>query len=608
MTREIIVSALGSEKRAALREDGRLFELYIERALDERVAGNIYKGRVENVLPGMQAAFVNIGLERNAFLYVDDAPAQMGRGGAAREIAAREEVDPEEAADSAELQEAVIEATGKADRRRRRAINEILRVGQEIIVQVSKEAIGTKGARVVSNLTIPGRYLVLMPTVNYIGVSRRIEDGNERDRLKGVAARIKPKSMGVIVRTVAEGQPERDLERDMKFLIKVWEKLQARARKVRAPALLYRDHDLIYRLVRDYFTEEIDRLVVDSRPEFEKMRDLLGSLSPGFKARVEHYNAKEPIFDHYGIELEVEKALRRRVWLDCGGYLVIDETEALVCIDVNTGKFTGSTNLSDTVLQTNLEAASEIARQLRLRNMAGIIIVDFIDMVSAEDRAKVLALLEEEVRRDKVKTNIVGFTSLGLVEITRKKVRPDLDEVLQKRCPHCDGTGRILSEETVALKVERQLISLAAKEKAGAILVNVHPQVGAVLIGTGGTNLHRLEQLTEKTIYVKGSDHLPMESINILFGTREEVEKKALPVQEGQILSVTIADTHAANPRNGIARVEGYVLDIEGAGEFVGQTRQVEIVKVFRTYAKGRVVDREIPGGRLEVGYIPSKG
>ncbi|MGE5576956.1 MAG: Rne/Rng family ribonuclease [Syntrophothermus sp.] len=603
MARDIIVNALGSEKRAALREDGRVFELYIERAMDERVAGNIYKGRVENVLPGMQAAFVNIGLERNAFLYVDDVPAQMGR-----EVVAREEVDLEDAGDSAELQEAVIEVASKADRRRRRSINEVLRVGQEVIVQVSKEAIGTKGARVVSNLTIPGRYLVLMPTVNYIGVSRRIEGGDERERLKSIAAKIKPKSMGVIVRTVAEGQSERDLQRDMKFLIKVWEKLQARSRKVKAPALLYRDHDLIYRLVRDYFTEDIEKLVIDSRPEYEKARDLLGSLSPGLRSRIEYFNLKEPIFDHYGIEAEIERALRRRVWLDCGGYLVIDETEALVSIDVNTGKFIGSTNLSDTVLATNLQAASEIARQLRLRNMAGIIIVDFIDMVSAEDRAKVLALLEEEVRKDKVKTNIVGFTSLGLVEITRKKVRPDLDEVLQKRCPCCDGTGRILSEETIALKVERQLISLAAEQKAEAIFVNVHPLVGAVLIGTGGTNLHRLEQLTEKIIYVKGSEHLPMESVNILFGSREEVEKKALPVQEGQIMFVTISDTHAANPRNGIARVEGYVLDIEGAGEFVGRTLKVEIVKVYRTYAKGRIVDTEVPGDQLEVGYIPSKG
>ncbi|MGE5508482.1 MAG: Rne/Rng family ribonuclease [Chitinophagales bacterium] len=587
--REIVVNVMSAEKRAAVVEDGRLVELFIERANAERVVGNIYKGRVENVLPGMQAAFVNIGLERNAFLYVDDAVASLDFPDLDEEITAEEEPAEEPGKERVD--------------RRRLTISDLLTVGQDIVVQITKEPIGTKGARVVTNLTIPGRYLVLMPTVSYAGVSRRIEDSAERDRLRQIASKIKPPNMGVIVRTVAEGRGERELQQDMKFLLKVWERLQQKAARVKAPAVLYKDYDLIYRLVRDALNEEIDRFVIDSKPEFERAREILTTFGPKLRRRVVLHEEKQPSFEFYGIEPQIEKALKRKVWLDCGGYLVIDETEALVSIDVNTGKFIGTTNLADTVLKTNLDAAREIARQLRLRNMAGIIVIDFIDMDSAEHRNKVQRLLEEEVRKDRVKTNIVGWTSLGLMEVTRKKVKRDLDQVLLKRCSYCDGIGKTLSEETVAIGVERQLHSLDPAVEA--VLVTAHPSVAAVLIGAGGANLRRIEEELGKTVYIRGVQSFHVTETQVFPGKREEVEQRALPVRVGQRLEIMVEEPHVTNPRDGIARIEGYVVDLEEAGHLVGRRVRAEVTKVFRTYAKARLLKEEAGEGVEETPAPP---
>ncbi|BAS28610.1 Rne/Rng family ribonuclease [Limnochorda pilosa] len=564
MRREIVVNAGHGETRAAVLEDRRLAELYIERDEDERVVGNIYKGRVENVLPGMQAAFVNIGLERNAFLYVDDALAHYrnGMGG-----------DDE-----------------PAERVKARSIKDVLHEGEEVIVQVTKEPIGTKGARVVTNLTLPGRYLVLMPTVEYVGVSRRIDDEEERTRLKALAKRLRPKGMGLIVRTIAGGKDEEDLVRDGQFLLKVWDRVRRKAGEEKAPALLYKDYDLVYRLVRDAFTPEVTKFVVDSEEEYQKTLELLETLSPNLKDRVYRYHEGPPIFESYQIEPEIEKALDRKVWLQSGGYIVIDQTEALVSIDVNTGRFIGTTNLADTVLRTNLEAASEIARQLRLRNFGGIIVVDFIDMDSREHEQMVLRRLEEELRKDKTKTHVLGFTHLGLVEITRKKTKQNVPDILQKPCPHCDGSGRVLSEATVAHRLERELRKLTHASPAGAFMVEAHPSVAALLIGPGGANLKRLEQDLNRSVYVRGMEHRHVEKPSVVAGSQEEIERQAMPVREGEVVSLKVEEPHISNPKDGIARVEGYVVDIEGAGRRVGQQLQVEITRVFRTYAKARVV------------------
>ncbi|OUN00532.1 MAG: ribonuclease G [Firmicutes bacterium ZCTH02-B6] len=559
MTREIVVNASFGETRAAVLEDRRLVELFLEREAHHSVAGNIYKGRVENVLPGMQAAFVNIGLERNAFLYVDDALAHLNG--------------------SDEMLEAP----------RPRSIDDVLTVGQEIVVQVVKEPIGTKGARVVTNLTIPGRYLVLMPTVDHIALSRRITDEEERQRLKEIAKQIRPQGMGLIVRTLAVGKSAEVLAQDCRFLVGVWEKIQRLAATSPAPALLYQDYDLVHRLVRDEFTPDVSRFVVDDETVYKTVLELLSALSPSMKPRVYLYTGKKPIFEFYDIESQLERSLQRKVWLESGGYIVIDHTEALTSIDVNTGRFIGSTNLADTVLRTNLEAAVEIARQVRLRDIGGIIIIDFIDMESDAHRRQVLEALERALEPDRTRSHVLGFTSLGLVEMTRKKVAEDIGARLQRACPYCDGSGRVLSEETVAHKTQRELERRARVGGEEAFLVTCNPLVAAQIIGPNGTLLRRLEERTGKAIYVKGAEGMHIEDVEIAAGPKAELEQRALPVREGQVLDMQVQEPHLTNPKDGIARIEGYVIDIEGAGRYVGQKLQVEITKVFRTYAKGRV-------------------
>jgi ribonuclease G len=567
MGKDIIVNYGRRETRAASLEDRRVVEVFIERAAQERVVGNIYRGKVENVLPGMSAAFVNIGLERNAFLYVDDAR------------------DYEKLAEAGNNR-------SKNGKSKTRGIRDVLRQGQSIIVQVTKEPIGTKGARVVTHLTIPGRYLVLMPTVDHIGVSRRIQDEKERDRLKKLAKSLRPQGMGLIVRTLAEGQCQSELEQDAQFLLKVWEQIQRRARRTKKPGLLYKDHDLIYRLVRDCFSTEFNRFIVDSREEYNKVLEMLDTLSPHLRSRVFYYHDENiPIFEFYGVEADLKRALKRKVWLESGGYLVIDQTEALTSIDVNTGKYTGSKNLADTVLKTNLEAAAEIARQLRLRDIGGIIIIDFIDMASSGHEEKVLARLEEEVKKDKNKTHVLGFTNLGMVEMTRKKTRQNIGDFLQRPCPYCGGTGRVLSEETLAFSVEREISRVAREHDVEALMIEVHPSVAAMLIGTGGTNLKELEELTGKTIFIRGSDDRHWEDVEIIYaGSKEALAAMAVPVREGQIIDMEVEEPHLTNPEDGISRLHGYVVDIEGAGRHVGQKLKVEITRVFRTYAKGRML------------------
>lgn len=561
MQKEIIINCSNGETRAALLEDRQLVEVYFEYGNHSNIVGNIYKGRVENVLPGMSAAFVDIGLEKNSFLYVDDAVYHL---------------DDEEF---------------KTAAKKAKSIRDILKEGQEVIVQVTKEPIGTKGARVVTDLSVAGRYLVLMPTVDYIGVSRRISDEKERARLKELAAQIQPKNMGLIVRTVAEGKGLKELKQDVELLLKVWKSIKRRARRYPAPSLIYKDHDLVYRMVRDVFSSDFDKLIVDSKTEYEKILDILDVLAPNLRSRVYYYHEGIPIFEFYGIEAEIAKALRSKVWLSSGGYLVIDQTEALTSIDVNTGKFTGSKNLEDTVLKTNLEAAEEIARQLRLRDIGGIIVIDFIDMERKKDEEKVLAKLVEATSKERTKTHVIGFTSLGMVEMTRKKVRESIGDILQQPCPYCEGTGKILSEETLVHQVERKILSTAREDDISAILVELHPSVAAKVIGAGGANLRRLEKQSGKTIFVKGRDNFHFEQIEITAAhDKKELEHKALPVKEGQVLDMEVQDLHSGKPEDGISRLDGYVVDIEGAGGFVGKKLRVEITKVFRTYAKGKML------------------
>ncbi|MCG0240014.1 MAG: Rne/Rng family ribonuclease, partial [Firmicutes bacterium] len=559
MSKEILVTVDIDETRAAVRENGELVELYIERPVQQRLVGNIYKGRVQNVLPGMQAAFVEIGLERNSFLYVDDAL-------------------PPELADSPEA--------------RRLSIKDVLRSGDEILVQVVKEPIGTKGARVTRHITLPGRYLVLMPNMEYVGVSRRIEDEKERERLRALAAAVRPPGMGLIVRTVAEGAQLEELQRDVEFLVRLWERIQARARTQHAPALIHRDLGLVDRIVRDLLDHDVDQLIIDSRAEYDRILELLELTEPQLKDRVRLYTRTDAtLFDYYGVEPEIEKALRRRVWLKSGGYIVIDRTEALTVVDVNTGKYVGSTSLADTVLRTNLEAAREIARQLRLRDIGGIIVIDFIDMERADHQQQVLRTLEEELKKDRARAQVLGLTQLGLVEVTRKKSGQTLDEILTRPCPICEGRGRVPGEETVARRVRAEIRRILKTSASEALLMEVNPAVASLLIGPGGANLRELERELGKAIYIRGNAALKVDETQIrALGSRAEVEARALPVRPGQVLELEVEEPHVHNPGDGIARVDGYVVDIEGAGGLVGQRVRVEITRAFRTYARARLL------------------
>lgn len=563
MDKQILISSGHDGVAVAVVENGKLVEYYVERPGRERTAGSIYKGRVENVLPGMRAAFVNIGLERNAFLYVDDAFPR---------IADDDEDD-----------------VGEIPRNAR--ITDILKPGQEIMVQVAKEPLGTKGARVTRNITLPGKYLVLMPGVDYVGVSRRIQDEAERARLRELAERLKLRG-GAIVRTAAEGKSEEDLARDARFLQALWSKIERKYKTARAPDLLHRDFGLVYRIVRDSFDEEVSRVYVDDRHVRDRIIDLLDDMAPELKDRVHLF--KDPsgdIFDAFGLRREIDQATDRRVWLKSGGYIVIDTTEALTVVDVNSGKYVGTVDLADTAFKTNLEAAAEIARQLRLRDIGGIIVIDFIDMEKPHHRQEVIRTLEQHLKHDRTKAYVLGITSLGLVEMTRKRVRQGLEATLLRPCPYCEGRGKVLSEESMAQRVRNQIRSILRHTNSEAILVEVHPSVASLLIGPGGANLKELETQTGKSVFIRGSDRMHLEGMDVkAIGPKEEVERRAMPVREGEVLELKVEEPHASNPWDGIARISGYVVDIEGAGGLVGRQVKVEIVKAFRTYARARLL------------------
>ncbi|HHY41870.1 MAG TPA: Rne/Rng family ribonuclease [Thermoanaerobacterales bacterium] len=563
MSKEILADVDRDQIRIGVLEDRQLVEYYVERTNDQRVVGNIYKGKVTNVLPGIQAAFVDIGLGKNAFLFAGD----LNSG--------NQNLD---------------DANGFEDLTKI-SIKDFLHVGQEVLVQVVKEPMGTKGARVSMNITLPGRYLVLMPMVDYIGISRRIESEVERQRLKALAQEICPPHMGVIVRTVAEGKGFEELKADMEYLKRLWDSILKKQKKCKAPRLIYKDMDLLSRIVRDVFTPEVSKFYVNTSYGYEKVRELASCISPSLQDRVNLYMGEEDIFEYFNIESEAQRALERKVWLKSGGYIVIDNTEALTAIDVNTGKFVGSIDLEDTVVKTNLEAAREIAKQLRLRDIGGIIIIDFIDMNSQEHQKMIIETLEAELKKDRTKAHVLGITNLGLVEMTRKKVRQSLYEVLEKVCPYCEGRGRILSEDIMAKRVEREISRIFRTRNGEAVLIEVNPSVAAVVIGAGGSKLSQLEQRYGKYIFIKGKDDLHPEEIRVkAVGSKAKLEHFAMPVREGQILDIIIEEAHVANPRNGIARVDGYVIDVEEGADYLGLKVKVQISKTYRTYAKARLI------------------
>jgi ribonuclease G len=483
MAAELLINRDLGETRIALLEEGVVRELYVERDDERGVVGNVYLGKVTRVLPGMDAAFVDVGLERAAFLYVDDV------------VRPGEEPDDE-----------------KGAREDRPSIGSLLTEGQTITVQVVKEPIGTKGARVTNYVTIPGRYLVYLPTLDRIGISRKITEEAERTRLKSVLESLqRPGEGGFIARTVCRGLNAEELAHDHEFVRSVWSELSVKANTSSPPALLARDLDLVLRATRDLFTSEIDKLVVDSPDEAKRIEKLVRSYAPELVARIELADDAVPLFDRYGIETEIERALIRKLTLKSGVTIVIDEAEALTAIDVNTGRFVGSRDLEATILKTNLEAAKAIAAQIRLRNLAGIIIIDFIDMQRPESRNQVYETFTKELEKDRAKTHVLPITGVGLIQMTRQRVRTSLGRALTEACAYCDGRGRLRSKRTLCLDIFREIRRQAHSHPQGTLVVSAMPEVAAMMTDEHREPLVDLEKRLERSIIVEARADLHQE-------------------------------------------------------------------------------------------------
>ncbi|MGD0996772.1 MAG: Rne/Rng family ribonuclease [Thermoleophilia bacterium] len=547
--KEILVSEEAGEMRVALVEDGRLAEIYIERPGKRSYAGNIYRGKVDNVLPGMDAAFVDIGLERNGFLYVDDV------------------ADP----DNGE--------------KRPHKITQMLKPGQELLVQVSKDPMGSKGARLTGQLSLAGRYLVYVPGGSGVGVSRRLP-ADERDRLRELCKSLKTKDAGLIVRTVAEGKSVEEMKNDLRFLSRLWARLKTKAEKVKAPGLLYAEADVSLQVARDLYNESFSAVLVDDAKRRKELVAYLEKVAPELATRVKPYDGDEPLFRAHGIEEQISKALERRVPLPSGGNLVIDHTEALTVIDVNTGRFTGGKGLEDTITRNNLEAAREVVRQLRLRDIGGIIIIDFIDMEYARNREAVLAKLQAELETDRTKTYVVEISPLGLVEMTRQNITDGARGILTQTCPFCEGKARILSAETMAISVERRLGEHAAETQAKALLIEVNTAVAERL--TAGGRIKRLEKNTGKRFFLEGSKLLPIETFRIVAeGSLDAVDSHRIPVREDQEVTVELEYALTYSPGDAVAHVDGFQLIVLNGRRALGDKRKVRITSLTRAGAMG---------------------
>ncbi len=551
-------------------EDYRVAELYLERRGARSIVGNIYKGRVDNVLAGLEAAFVDIGLEKNGFLHVDEivlpgveAP-RRGRG------------------------------QGKDGRN----ITDLLKPGQEIVVQVVKDPLKTKGARLSMDLTIAGRYMVYAPYGEGIGVSRRLDD-KERERLRRQAAKLDLKGGGAIIRTAAQGAQRADLEREMLYLFKLGEVLEKRVEESGAPSLVFQEADLSVRVVRDIFSADFERAVVDDEKQHRRLTSFFSRTAPDLVEQVELWKEPEPLLQAYGVDDVLASTLSRRVDLPSGGYLVIDYAEALTVIDVNSGSFIGrgkSARLEDTITKTNLEAADEVVRQLRLRDIGGIIVIDFIDMARGRNRDAVLGTLRKALDEDRTKTFVVEISPLGLVEMTRQNVTEGVREIMTRPCPTCDGEGVIKSEETIAIEFERRMRDLAKDVTADAVLLQMNPRVSAEFTGNDARVLKSVEEETGKWFHFEGSEGLPLEHFAVLLeGDREAVLDRALPFREGEEVYVEIVEPHMYTAGAGVAKIDGYIISIADATRHVGEKHLVRIEDVGRTEATATLVDANHP-------------
>jgi len=577
MKKTILVSADRGETRVAVLESktkgGKrdVAELYIERRGRRSIVGNIYKGKVDNVLPGMEAAFVDIGLERNGFLHVDEIVLPNGEQAPRRG-----------------------RGTGKG-----RRIDELIKPGQEIVVQVVKDPLKTKGARLSMNVSIAGRYLVYAPQGSGVGVSRRLAD-SERDRLRKMVDRTYKGPGGLIVRTAAHGAKKADFVREVGYLHKLNDVLARRTEQIVAPDLVFQEADLPVRVLRDVFLSDFEKAIIDSPKQFERVTSFFQRTAPELVDGVELYKERKPLFEKWGIDKEIESTLGKRVDLASGGYLIIDYAEALTVMDVNSGSFTGrgKGGLEETITRVNTEAAEEAVRQLRLRDIGGIIVIDFIDMARARNRDKVLKTLRKALDADKSKSYVVEVSPLGLVEMTRQNVTDGVREILTVPCPTCEGEGVVLSAETVALDAMRRLPDIAAGAKeAEALLLRVHPKVAAELIESE-SGLAELEVETGKQFHFEGGDALPIDTFEVVeTGSRAEIEERALPFKVGEEVLVKIDEPHMYNADDAVARVDSYIVSVTGGGRFVGQRKLVRIERVERAAAVASLPEGEAANG-----------
>lgn len=452
MPSEILINARPSETRVAYIENSTLIDLKIQRKTSPTLVGSVHRGKVMRVLPGMQAAFVDIGLDRAAFLYVGDV--RGGLDGVTGELFDGDAMDDRSTRDVAPPEESGEQSEKLAQERPK--IQELLNEGQSILVQVAKDPLGTKGARITTHISLPGRNVVFMPTVSHLGVSRRIEEQTERDRLRSIVSSIEPKG-GVIIRTAGEGATEASLRADIEYLHRLWQEIQRNYEKKSKPGCVHAELDVELRALRDLLSEEVEKVIVDDKETHTRVAAFVSQFMPKFKNKVFLYNEQRPLFDVYEIDIEISRSIERKIWLKSGGYIVIDEAEALVVIDINTGKYVGKKDFEDTILKTNLEAVREIAHQLRIRNCGGIIIIDFIDMEKETHREKVLQSLRDELVRDRARTTVVSMSNLGLVEMTRKRIRPSLVKTLCEPCPYCDGRGYVKQKASIAHEIFRDL-------------------------------------------------------------------------------------------------------------------------------------------------------
>ncbi len=552
-------------KRKGVPEGYRVAEIYFERRGGRSIVGNIYKGRVDNVLPGLEAAFVDIGLDKNGFLHVDEIvlpgieQAKRGRGNGPR-------------------------------------ITDLLKPGQEIVVQVVKDPLKTKGARLSMELTIAGRYMVYAPTGEGVGVSRRLED-KERDRLRKEARQLDLGGGGAIIRTAAHGATREDFERELQYLFKLNDVLNKRVADTPAPALVFQEADLSVRVVRDIFSEHFERAIVDDPGQHHRLVSFFTRTAPELVDRVELYEGDDPLFEAYGVDPVINGMLERRVDLPSGGYLIIDYAEALTVIDINTGSFTGkgkSARLEDTITKTNLEAAEEVVRQLRLRDIGGIIVIDFIDMARSRNRDAVLKVLRKSLDEDRTKTFVVEISPLGLVEMTRQNVTDGVREIMSKPCPVCHGEGVVKSEETIAIEFARHLrhmVKDAGPDGPQAYLLRINPRVTAWFIADGARELHALEDETGRYFHFEGSEGLPLDHFAVTMeGTRAEIEEHAVPFRAGEEVHVDLVEPHMYNEDDAVAKVDGYLIDVVNGVAFVGEKKLVRIEEAGRTIATAVLV------------------